>query len=322
MPAVALGFLCLAAAACGGAGDGLDSADATREPTSPVGVSGAASSRTAAGIAATGGRLRTPEDASCPEPGIAAAPGSITLAWVGPDRTLDEAGLDTLPVDEPSLIVEAYVNEVNAQGGIDGICFDLVVYSWDLSDPDASYRRICTDLPDQEPLVLLSMWMNDTVLRCATLGAQIPTVGIFTSLPDSALESAEGRLFFDDGSVEYLLSGSLQVAAGAETLTADDRMGLLVTDRASTASEIEAAGWAAERLGFDIVAVSQVPSEFGTVGVLIAERRVRLLEGGLTDSEVEEGLQHFAGLTDEEANVLRLLEQHSWARWRSCGPRA
>ena len=261
------------------------------------------------GIRAAGGIVRY--GPACPRPGPEQASTTTKIAWVGPDLTQRASvGLETLVLDEPPLIVEAYINEVNAQGGINGSCFDLVAYSWDLLNPDSSFRQICTDLPEQQPLVLLSMWMNNTTLRCATLGAQVPTVGIFTSLPNSSLEGAEGSLFLDDGSVEYLLSTSLEVAANDGVLTDGDRIGLLVTDGAGATSEIETARAAIERLELEMVGLAKVPSEFGAVGVSAAERQVRLLEDGLTDSEVEEGLRSFSRLSPEQAEVLRQMEQY------------
>ena len=307
---LALALLCLLAGACGGGASRPDLTDIPGflEDGGPR-AAGFRSTRTAMGVSAAGGAPR--RGPPCPEAGSPQASGVVTIAWSSPD--LDEltaVGLETMVLDGPSLIVEAYINEVNAQGGINGNCFEPVAYTWDLSDPDTSFRRICTDLPERQPLLLLSLWMNDTTLRCATLGAQVPTVGIFTSLPASSLESSEGRLFLDDGSVEYLLSTSLEVAARADVLTGDDRIGLLATDGASGAAQVESALAALERLDLELIYVARVPSEFETVGVSLAERRVRLLESGLTDSETEEAVRNLRRLSPEQAEVLRQMEEY------------
>ena len=305
-----LSLLCLVATACG-AGDhrpDLTIASSFPEDGSPR-AAGFRSTRTAMGISAAGGTAR--RGPACPEAGSPQASGTVTIAWSSPAlNELAAVGLETMVLDQPSLIVEAYINEINANGGIGGNCFEPMAYAWNLSDADASFRQICTDLPEQQPLLLLSLWMNDTTLRCATLAAQIPTVGVFTSLPASSLESSEGRLFLDDGSVGYLLSNSLDIAARADVLTSDDRIGLLVPDGADGTAQVDTALAAVERLDLELVSVAMVPSEFGTAGVSIAERQVRLLEGGLTDSETEEAVQNLSLLSPEKAEVLRQLEKY------------
>ena len=300
--------LTIVAAACGGA----EAADSGAAPAFPG--DGAApgetfrATRTAMGMSAAGGNPR--RSPACAEAGAPQALDTVKIAWVGPDLAqLAAVGLETLALDDPSLIVSAYVNEVNSHGGINGSCFELVAHQWDLADPDASFRRICTDLPEQQPLVLLSLWTNDATLRCGAVWGQIPTIGIFTSLPDSALQMAAGHLFLDSGSVEYLMLTSLEVAAGADVLTEADRVGLLTADGAGAAPQTEAAQAAIERLGLEMVAVARVPNEFGSVGVSVAEHQVRLLESGLTDSEIEEGLRAFALLSPEQAEVLRQMER-------------
>ena len=307
---LALALLCLLAGACGGGASRPDLTDLSGFPEDDgPQVAGFGSTRTAMGMSAAGGAPRP--GPACPEADSPQASDAVTIAWSGPD--LDElaaVGLETMVLDEPSLIVEAYINEVNANGGINGNCFEPVAYAWNLSDPDASFRQICTDLPERRPLLLLSLWMNDTTLRCATLDAQVPTLGVFTSLPASSLESSEGRLFLDDGSVGHLLSNSLDVAARADVLTGDDRIGLLVTDGASGAAQVESAVAAVERLDLELISVARVPSEFGTVGVSVAERQVRLLESGLTDSETEAAVRRLSRLSPEKAEVLRQMEKY------------
>ncbi len=307
---LALALLCLLAGACGGGAARPDLTDHSvfPEDDSPQ-VAGFGSTRTAMGISAAGGAPRP--GPACPEADSPQASDAVTIAWTSPDQDeLAAVGLETMVLDGPSLIVEAYINEVNAQGGINGNCFEPVAYAWNLSDAEASFRKICTDLPERRPLLLLSLRMNDTTLRCATLEAQIPTVGVFTSLSTSSLERSEGRLFLNDGSVEYLLSTSLDVAARADVLTGDDRIGLLATDGAGGAAQVESAAAAVERLDLELISVARVPSEFGTVGVSVAERQVRLLESGLTDSETEAAVRRLSRLSPEKAEVLRQMEKY------------
>ena len=316
--AVVLCLLCLLASACAADAPSPDTAQTSDIPQdSGPRVSGAGSTRTALGMAAAGGApLQSP---ACPEALDPQSPDTVTIAWSSPDLTeLAAIGVETLVIDQPHLIVEAYINEVNSQGGIGGKCFRLAAYSWKLSDPEGSFREICTDLAENQPVVLLSLWTNLTTLRCATFGAKIPTVGVHTSLPGSLVEAAGGALFLGDGSVEYLLSTSLQVAARADVLTSDDRIGLLGNDGAIAAElvggvgsrEVETAAAEMEHLGLQMVASAEVPSEFGTAGVSAAESSVRLLEGGLTDAEIEEGQRNFSRLAPGRAEILRQMEQY------------
>ena len=305
-----LALLCLAAAACGGGASRPDLTDTSGFPEDDgPQVAGFGSTRTAMGISAAGGAPRP--GPRCPEAGSPQASGTVTIAWTSPDQDeLAAVGIETMVLDQPSLIVEAYINEVNANGGINGNCFEPVAYAWNLSDADASFRQICTDLPERRPLLLLSLRMNDTTRRCATVAAQIPTVGVFTSLPTSSLDRSEGRLFLNDGSVEYLLSASLDVAARADVLTGNDRIGLLATDGGSGAAQVESAVAAVERLDLELISVARVPSEFEAVGVSVAERQVRLLEGGLTDSETEQAVRNLRRLPPDQAEVLRQMEEY------------
>lgn len=296
------GLFCLAAAACGS--EFLE-ADPAPEPGAGGTVADSVSGRPGAGIAATGGRLQP--GPPCPESGA----GTAKIAWIGPDLDeLVDIGLESLLLDEPALIVDAFLTELNRQGGIGGNCFELVEFSWELTDPESSFRQICAQMPQESPLALFSLSLNNTTLQCATLGAQIPTFGVLTSVPEATLAAAEGGLFLDGGSVEYLLSASFNIASIADEIGGDDRLGLLVTDTASAASEIETAERTSEALGLPIVAVASVPAEFGAVGVSMAESRVRLMETGLSDAEIAQAVDNFEELAPAQVSVLRSLERY------------
>lgn len=298
-----LALSCMSAVACGG-GRPASRVGAPEEPGLSRSAANPVSGRAGAGIAAAGGRLtRGP---GCSEPGTDTA----TIAWVGPDiEEFADIGLESLVLDEPSLIVDAYINEVNQRGGIGGNCFELVAFSWELMDPDSSFQRVCTQLPREAPVALFSLAPNSATLRCATLGARIPTFGLLASVPEASLAAAEGGLLVDGGSVEYLLAASLMIASAAGEVSDGDRIGLLVTDGPSAASEIETAGRVSESLGLPVVATVTVPAEFGTVGVSIAESQVRLMETGLSDSEIQQAVDNFQTLRPEQVAVLRSLER-------------
>ena len=77
-------------------------------------------------------------------------------------------------------------------------------------------------------MTLIGISLMNAKLRCATIGAGIPTLGIFRSLPESSQAATEERPFLDDGSVEFLLAASLEVAAATVRLTPGDGIGQLV----------------------------------------------------------------------------------------------
>ena len=94
-----------------------------------------------------------------------------------------DIGLETITIDRPTLIVEAYVNELNNQGGINGNCFELLSYEWDLTSPEAiaeALQRVCTEVPAKQPIFILSLTLHATVFDCLTMQAQIPTLSLYT----------------------------------------------------------------------------------------------------------------------------------------------
>lgn len=306
--------LCLAAAACGGGGGGSTSETQAPETdaASPEAVPSASSlltTRPGAGIVTAGGTIRG--ESSCPGPGAAGGAEAVRIGYVGPD--LDElaaVGLETLVFDDPTNIVDAYVNEINLNGGLNGHCFEFAVYEWGLADPAASFGQICTELPQREPLVVLSLGLSDTTYDCITLAAELPTFGLFATKTDAEFAAAGGRLFVDQGSTEYLLSTGVETAFMAGELTQQDRAALLHNEGESAESEHEALESTAERLGVQVISEAEVPAEFGDLGLLLAESQVRLLQGDLDDGEAQAAQRARAGLAPEQAEVLQQIEQY------------
>ena len=217
---------------------------------------------------------------------------------------LDALGLEGIVVEEPSLIIEAYTNEVNFNGGIHGRCVEFVNHLWTLADPAGSLTQICTDLATQRPVVHMTLRVNDTTLECATIGAQLPTIGLYAFAPASTFDRTGDRLYIDDGTVERLLSASLDVALSSGVISANDRVGLLhgISDMAEAVTIIE-------RFGFEDVPAAPVPPEFADIALLLQEKQVRLLEGGLTDDEQMQAQANLAALPPEQADVFGQIEQ-------------
>ena len=303
----ALAVLGLVAAACGG-GDGGSTTAPTGTGGSEAVVAEAVPSaefmntRPGAGIAAAGGNPQAVRgDNPCGQPG--AEP--IFISYVGTNLAeLDVIGLEAIVVEEPGLIIEAYVNEVNFNGGINGRCVEFVNHLVSLADPVGSLTQICTDLATQQPVVHLTLRVNEATLECATIGAQLPTIGVYAFAPASTFDRTGDRLFIDDGSVERLLSTSLEMALSSNVISANDRVGLLhgISDMAESVAIIE-------RFGFEDVPAAHVPVEFSDLQLLLQEKHVRLLESGLTDDEQMEAQRNLAALPTELAGLYGEMEQ-------------
>ncbi len=299
----------LVAAACGGG----DSASGTVQPDAggseaavaePVASSDFMATRPGAGIAAAGGNLQAIRgDNPCEQPGATSEP--IVVSYVGANLAeLDAIGLEALVIEEPGLIIEAYVNEVNSNGGINGQCVEFVNHLWSLADPAGSLTQICTDLATQQPVVHMTLRINETTLECATIGAQLPTIGLYAFTPAATLERTGDRLYVDDGTVERLLSASLDVALSSDAISGNDRVGLLhgISDMAASMRIIE-------RFGFDDVPAAHVPAEFSDLSLLLQEKRVRLLEGDLTADEEAQAQRNLAAMPPEQSEVFAQMEQ-------------
>ena len=135
-----------------------------------------------------GGNLQAVQgDNPCDQPG-----GSepILISYVGANLAeLDDYGLEAIVVEEPALIIDAYTNEVNFNGGINGHCVEFVPHIWSLGDPQGDIARLCTELPQQRPVFFFSLRVSEPALQCATLGAQIPMVGLYAFAPASTIRS-------------------------------------------------------------------------------------------------------------------------------------
>ena len=303
--------LCLIATACGGGDSGsgsgtvqVDVAGSEAAVAEAVAASDFMSTRPGAGIAAAGGNLRAVMGGGnpCDQPG-----GSepIVISYVGTNLAeLDLIGLEAIVVEEPGLIIEAYVNEVNFNGGINGRCVEFVNHLVSLADPAGSLTQICTDLATRQPVVHLTLRVNEATLQCATIGAQLPTIGLYAFAPASTFDQTGDRLYIDDGTVERLLSASLDVSLSSNVISANDRVGLLhgISDMATAVTIVE-------RFGFTDVPTANVPAEFADLQLLLQEKQVRLLEGDLTDEEQTEAQRNLAALPPEQADLFGRMEQ-------------
>ncbi len=309
----ALTALCLTAAACGGGDSGSTSETQTAGSEAVSAEPGPSSdfmaTRPGVGIAAAAGNPQAIRgDNPCEQPGAASDP--IIISYIGANLAdLDDVGLEAIVVEEPGLIIDAYVNEVNFNGGINGRCVEFVPQLWSLADPAGSFTQICTDLPPQQPVFYFTLRLYDATTQCLTIGAQIPAIGLYASTPAATFAQTGDRLYIDDGTVEQILSASLDVALSSNVINTSDSVGLLHGSGSSAGMDISESRAIIDNFGLDTVAALDIPVEYGDLQLLLAEKRVRLLEVDLTDDEQAEAQRNLAALPPELADLFSQMEQ-------------
>ena len=304
----AVAVLSLLAAACGG-GDGgstaqVEAGSSGNAAAETVIAGEFMSTRPGAGIAAARGNPQVVHGENPCDSSATSEP--IRIAYMGADlASLDDAGLESLIIEEPGRVIEAYVNEVNFHGGIGGRCVEFHSYLWDLGNATESITEVCVQLPQQNVLFSFVLRADTNLLNCVTTAAQVPTIGLYASAPSATFEAAGGRFYADDGSTEYLLTSSVDIALQTGLLDMSEPVGLLhgATDQATDPSVIEQT---LRSSGLDLVSSAISPAS--NLGVLVAEKQVRLLESGLSEPEQAEADMKLAALPPEVAAQLELVE--------------
>ncbi len=340
LAAAALGVVGVLATACGGgettpAAQGEVSVIApeeTAQPNADVLVS-----RPGEGIDAAGGALQG--GPPCPASGSPGAAETVKIALVTPDvLNLEVIGLGNLVFDDPAHIMDAYLNKVNSFGGINGHCFEFKGHVYGFTDPVGDFGRICTELPQQQPLVLLVIGADEATFQCATLGAQIPSIGLYAQFPEATFAQAGGLLRVDHGAIEFLVENGLEAAVAAGVITTADRVALLHQSAEAAAEGMEmememghdmgdaqmfgghmhdpgALGVAAfdmtsQRLGLQVAGWAGALSEFSGTGVLVIGQQFRDSGGDLFDPDQASFEQAVASMPPEIAQLLAAMRQY------------
>ena len=335
-----LGAIGILAVACGDGDSGSQPATGGLTVTVPEQVAeanaAALASRPGEGISAAGGRVQAGEP--CPAPGSPGAAERVHIAMAGPDvLNLGVVGLGNLVFDDSGHIIDAYVNKVNSFGGINGYCFEFTNHVYGFTDPIGDFGRVCTELPQQEPLVVLGLGLNEVILACATLGARIPTIGLYSQFPSATFDQAGGLLLVDHGSSEFLLANGMDIAFRAGVLTTEDSVGLLYLGGVTAAAERATFDATSARLGLQVATSAGVLPHFSETSVLVAEQLFRELGGEVFDPNVaafDEALlafppdlgalmvdmrQHFldAAAQMRDAGVTTVVASAGWAEVRN-----
>ena len=244
---------------------------------------------------------------------------AIDIAYLGPDLSrLDEIGLEDLVVEEPSLLIDAYITALNTQGGIFGRCVRSATYLWDPADATASVGRVCEELVSAEPLFVISFLGSVEGIECVTLDHGIVTLGLYASAPSELLGASEGRLFLDDGTHAYLLENSIEVALRAGHLSPDAQVGFLrgagsgADDQIAVMRALMAPGGLLsliDRYGIDIGSVGHVPGAFSDWSTLRDEEQLGLLRADLSPAEQTAASEARAALGPDRAQLFDRIEE-------------
>lgn len=334
---VAVGAIGILTVACGGQDSPQPAQQTGIAVTVPEQVAeataGVLASRPGEGISAAGGALVAGEP--CPDPGAAGAAETVKIALSTPDVfDLEIIGLGDLVYDDPGHVIDAYVNKVNSLGGLNGHCFEFVGHVYGFVDPAGDIGRICTELPAVEPLVLLGLGLNDAILGCATLAAQIPTVGLYAQFPNATFAQAGGLLRVDHGADEFLLENGMGAAFAAGILTTADSVALLHRaaeamsegmEMAHEMGEAQAFGGhmhdpdapdisvfdaVSRRLGLQVAGWAGVQLDFSGTGVLVVEQQFRELGGDIFDPDPASFDRAVASMPPDVASLLVAMRQY------------
>lgn len=269
--------------------------------------------RAGSGIVAAGGdpMAFVADGAQC------SLPRKVQISYVGPDITNFEAfGFGDLVIENPWRMISAYLTELNAAGGIHGRCVQASVHNVDWSDPDAQWVKACRSITslDPEPVAVISLFGDARGVECVAADAQIPMLGLHSSVPATVQRQSGGRLFLDDGTSGHLLGHSIVTAQEFDVIAAVDQLGLLYGPPVGTDATADDYNIGADFAEIAEIAeapssipgvISHVPASFGELGLLPLERNVRLLESNLTPSEQFAAQAALAEISD--VDQLRLL---------------
>ena len=304
---VALGVVCLLAAACGGGEETSAATPGGVSVTVPEAVAAASAafeaSRVGQGIAAAGGTVQAAEP--CPAPGSPGAAEAAKIAVVTPDvDRLGDIGLGALVFDSFDRTFGAYINQVNSFGGIGGNCFEFLYYEFGFTNPAEEIGFICSDLPLQQPLVLIAFAISDVITGCATVAAQIPTIGLYSQFPEAFFDEIGELLLVDHGALEFLLDNGLRSAVSSGLLSAADNVGLLYTDDETAPSLQATFAQASDALGLQVATSASVSPDLSGTFVNIAEQQFSDLGGELFHPDAEVFAEVAVALPPELAGLL------------------
>ena len=258
-------------AACGGGEFVPLRSESASPPTSPdvsalsaaESVSTGPASRVMTGIEAAGGNVEALGGVDHCDESDAAASSPLTVAYLGPDLDeLSALGVVSVTVEDPALVIAAYVNEINSLGGIDGRCVAFDTVYWRANAPISSYIEACAHLDRTNPLFFFNFrWLGPN-LHCTAFGAPLPELGLNASTLEATARDAGHLLYVDDGAVEHLTVRTAEVGLEAGIITEADRVGLLHGTGTGAGLRISVVEELARHAGLNVAASADIPREF------------------------------------------------------------
>ena len=307
--AAILAALSILGAACGAGGD-LSGTVLQPSATQPAGVGTAAEtetveanglpSRVRSGIeAASGSQQAVGGDAACNEA------GARRVAYVGADLSeLDVVGAGALAVEDPVHVIRAYIDELNALGGIHGRCVEFSAHLWRLGDPIGSFIGVCNELAEVAPLFYFNFRFYDSGLQCTTFGTPVPELGLWSSTLEQTIADSGYLLYTDDGSVEHATTLIAEVALEAGVIDGDVSVGLLHGTGRGAGLDVSTVEHLLANAGVNVVAVADIPRRFDDLMLLMPE-----MEVGLLDPDRSGAAADLSSLTPEVGSSLADVER-------------
>lgn len=241
----------------------------------------------------------------------------VQISYLGPDiGNFEEFGFGDLVIENPWRMVSAYLTELNAAGGVNGRCVQASVHNVDWRDPEAQWAKACRSITslNPKPVAVINLFGDARGVECIAAEAQIPMLGLHSSVPATVQRQSGGRLFLDDGTSGHLLGNSIVTAQRFDVVSTAEQLGLLYGPPVGTDATADNYNIGADFAEIAEIAddpnsipgiISHVPARFGELGLLPLEREVRLLESNLSPSEQLAAQAALAAISD--ADQLRLL---------------
>ena len=168
----------------------------------------------------------TTSDSSSTTAGPAALPTSthgvsaksITLGFVMPDLSKLPPGVSLPNQGDPAEQAKAFVDAINAKGGINGRTVDLKTYKFSLLDGLPAMRATCLQATEQDKVfaVLSPSFFADPIL-CLTSQHQTPLI-LAGGTTNEIIGKSNGLLYLTNFSTEHAIQASIDPLIAAHAL--------------------------------------------------------------------------------------------------------
>jgi len=208
---------------------------------------------------------------------------TISIAYITPDlRQIIEMGIMDA-IEDPQVMVDAMVDDVNARGGINGRMIEAKVYAYDVLDIPASLNATCVDVGEDDPtfVALSSSFFGDAV-TCLTADHGVPILMTGT-IPREILDSTQGRAWLFNNSGDRELAGTAETLAARGALEGKVLGALWTTERGQGQSVRDGLEPALEAEGYSLTAAIEISAPNTTADPASIQAAVQQLrDAGVT----------------------------------------